>query len=63
MGGSRSRGMALVDPALQRWVADRLQAESAILKERRKGREERELLSDRGAQQNKPPKGGKKEGG
>ena len=43
LGHDRSRGHALVCPALETWVADRLKDESAILKERRKGREERLL--------------------
>ena len=43
LGHERSRGHALVCPALEVWVADRLKDESAILKERRKGREERLL--------------------
>lgn len=43
-GQARHRG-ALVSPALQRWIADRMGEDSAVLKERRKGREERELLA------------------
>ena len=43
LGHERSRGHALVCPALETWVAERLKDESAILKERRKGREERLL--------------------
>ena len=37
----------MVCPALESWVAEKLKEESAILKERRKGREER--LLERGA--------------
>ena len=44
----RGRGGALVCPELQTWVAERLQAEAAVLKERRKGREEKILA--RGSQ-------------
>ena len=43
LGASRSRGHALVAPALEKWVAEKLAEESGILKERRKGREERQL--------------------
>ena len=43
LGHSRSKGHALVSPLLEEWVAERLQKESAILKECRKGREERAL--------------------
>ena len=43
LGHERSRGHALVCPAFEVWVADRLKDESSILKERRKGREERLL--------------------
>ncbi|CAK0796418.1 unnamed protein product, partial [Prorocentrum cordatum] len=43
LGQERGRGGALVCPELQTWVADRLQAEAAVLKERRKGREEKIL--------------------
>ncbi|CAK0878486.1 unnamed protein product, partial [Prorocentrum cordatum] len=52
LGKDRSRGSALVCPALESWVAEKLREESAILKERRKGREER--LLERGA----PPRAG-----
>ena len=43
LGQDRGRGKALVCPSLEEWVADRLKSESAVLKERRKGREERML--------------------
>jgi len=52
LGNERSRGHALVAPELEQWVATRLQAESAVLKERRKGREERLLA--RGVDINTP---------
>ena len=44
LGHSRSRGHALVAPALEQHVAAKLSEESAILKERRRGREERALI-------------------
>jgi hypothetical protein len=43
LGNERSRGHALICPELEKWVAGRLAEESAVLKERRKGREERLL--------------------
>ena len=43
LGGSRSKGHALVCPALEQHVATKLKEESEVLKERRKGREERRL--------------------
>ena len=45
LGQDRGRGKALVCPLLEEWVAERLKSESAVLKERRKGREERMLAS------------------
>ena len=45
LGNERSRGHALICPDLEKWVAARLAEESAVLKERRKGREERQLAS------------------
>ena len=45
LGQGRSRGQALVSPELEKWVSERLQEESAVLKERRKGREERMLAA------------------
>ena len=42
-GSTRSLGVALVSPELEEWVAGRLQKEAAILKERRKAREEGQL--------------------
>ena len=43
LGHERSRGHALISPELERHVAGKLQEESSVLKERRKGREERQL--------------------
>ena len=43
MGQQRGRGSALVAPELKEWVAERLQKEAAVLKERRKAREEKVL--------------------
>ena len=42
LGHARSRGHALVSPGLEAWVSERLRDESAVLKEARKSREERE---------------------
>lgn len=50
LGGGRSRGHALVSPELEEWVADRLQKESAVLKERSKAREERVLARSGGGE-------------
>ena len=47
-GGVRPKGSALVAPELEKWVASQLAEEAAILKERRKGREEREFVADPG---------------
>ena len=43
LGRKASPSAALVSPALQTWVSTRVAERSAILKERRKGREERRL--------------------
>jgi hypothetical protein len=43
LGQGKSRGHALVCPLLEEWVAKQLEKESAVLKERRKAREERQL--------------------
>ena len=59
MGASRPNGRALIAPELTKWISTRLQEEAAILKERRKGREERQLA--RGPEAPPPPKGGKKQ--
>ena len=45
LGAGRSRGHALVCPNLEIYVAEKLASESAVLKERRKGREERQLAA------------------
>lgn len=45
LGHKCSRGHALVCPDLETWVAERLREESSVLKERRKGREERALVT------------------
>ena len=45
LGNERSRGHALICPELEKWVAARVAEESAVLNERRKGREERQLAS------------------
>ena len=62
LGTHSSRGNVCMSPALRDWVATELRDEAAILKERRKAREERQL--------NRPPanhadggKKGKKGGG
>jgi len=43
MGASRPNGSALICPALTEFISGRLREEASILKERRKGREERQL--------------------
>ena len=43
LGQRRTRGRSLVCPLLESWVASKLQEEAAVLKERRKGREEKLL--------------------
>ncbi|CAK0823013.1 unnamed protein product, partial [Prorocentrum cordatum] len=43
LGGTRSKGHALVAPSMEKHVAERMQEESAIVKERRKGREGRRM--------------------
>ena len=45
MGKRHTSGSPLVAPALQTWVSARMAEKSAILKERRKGREERGLAA------------------
>ena len=44
LGLTEGLASALVCPALEQFVADRLREESQVLKERRKGREERALI-------------------
>ena len=43
MGSQLGRGQVCVCPLLQEWVSEELRKESAVLKERRKAREERTL--------------------
>ena len=45
MGADRALVLSIVDPALSKYVAEKLQEEAAILKERRTGREEKELAA------------------
>ena len=45
VGQERGRGRALVAPALESWVATKLAEDAAVLKERRKAREERALAA------------------
>ena len=66
MGADRSRGRALIAPALEEWVASKLKDEAAILKERRKGREERQLARSGGSSSTAPgpaAEGGKPKAG
>ena len=46
MGLGRSKNAALVCPALKQYVADEVAKDAAVLKERRKAREERSLLRE-----------------
>ena len=48
MGTSTARGGLCVSPDLQEWIAEELKKESAVLKERRKAREERNVGGPRG---------------
>ena len=41
--GSSSRAGLCISPELSEWVADEMRKESAVMKERRKAREERAL--------------------
>ena len=73
MGEERRHGRALVAPALEAWVSQKLSEESAVLKERRKANEERRLARSTeitptgaaGTEQNetKPPKRSPKKSG
>ena len=59
LGGARQKGSALAAQELEKWVASQLADEAAVLKERRKGREERELVapaSDAGSWTERKPK-------
>ena len=44
MGQDYGRGRALIAPSLEKWMAEKLQMEAAVLKLRRKAREERALV-------------------
>ena len=46
LGSSRSKGAALVAPTLEEHVAGKLAQESSVLKEKRKGREEKRLAKE-----------------
>ena len=48
MGTRGVRGHALICPALITFLSEKLKAESAVAKERRKAREERRLAGDQG---------------
>jgi hypothetical protein len=67
LGRDSARGAAMVCPELEAWIASELQTKSAVLKERRKAREERVLArggggADEGgpSQPQQPGKAGKK---
>ena len=59
LGGARTQGYALVCPALSEHVATELEKEAKILKERRKGREERQLAQEGECAQQDPKGKGK----
>ena len=60
LGNDHGSSLALVCPALSKFVASKLQDEAAILKERRKGREERVLAISAPAVATKgKPRGGR----
>ena len=61
--GDRASGASLVAPLLTRSVADRMQEEAAVLKERRKGREERVLVDSAFGLAARPDGGGGGGGG
>ena len=63
MGGGRASGASLVAPLLTRFVADRMQEEAAVLKERRKGRGERVLADGAFGGAHRPSGGGGGDGG
>ena len=54
--GIQTTHTALVAPELQTWISGRVAERSAILKERRKGREERALAAEAGKSETRPPK-------
>jgi hypothetical protein len=58
LGAKRSSGLALVSPELLTWLSSRLGEEAALLKERRKGREERQLAAGETAPLARGPPGG-----
>ena len=63
LGKAHSHGTAMVNPELQSWVAARVAEKSAILKERRKGRDEQRLAHQSPAAQDNiqnPPGTGKR---
>ena len=55
LGSSSSRGNVCVDPSLRSWIAEEMRGEAAVLKERRKAREERMLTRSPGGHDEKPP--------
>ncbi len=66
LGGRRSKGHALVCPKLDEFVSSCLEQESAVLKQKRKGREEKRLAREAGIGADVPlgdqPSGPKKPG-
>ena len=63
LGKAHSHGTAMVNPELQSWVAARVAEKSAILKERRKCRDEQRLAHQSPAAQDNtqnPPGTGKR---
>ena len=44
MGSDMSRGLLMIMPALQTWIAGEMEEQSKVDKEQRKAREERALL-------------------
>eukprot|EP00959_Pyramimonas_sp_CCMP1952_P468967 9494143-Pyramimonas_sp.AAC.1 len=71
MGEEGRHGRALVAPALESWISQKLSEESAVLMERRKAKEERQLArsadvapgAGSGKNDEKPPRRPKKNGG
>jgi len=62
MGQGQSRALSLVSPKLREFMAKELSDKSAILKERRKAREERAMAADgKGAVKGKPADGDKQD--
>ena len=56
MGSGKTRGLLMISPALEEWVAKQLQTETAAAKERRKLREEKAAVPPKAVP--KAPKGG-----